>query len=323
MRFVVYGVGAVGGAVAVALSLAGEDVVGIARGRMLDAIQADGLLLRTPDRTDRIMLQCHAAPADIAFRPDDVIVMTMKSQDTAAALQALRAAGVTDQPIVCAQNGVDNERMALRLFPNVYGVTVMIPADYMVPGEVNCFSTPRLGEMQIGRYPSGRDATVEAVAAALDRANFAAYADADVMASKYGKLLENQFNLVQAALPPDTPGEPFIAAIKAEGEAVYRAAGIGWRAVGPGKSRKQGVAEYRDIPGLTRQGSSSLQSLKRGTGSIESDYLNGEIALLGRLHGVPTPANDWLTRLGARMAAGEVQPGAIAPDEMRRVFGMN
>ena len=35
-----------------------------------------------------------------------------------------------------------------------------------------------------------------------------------------------------------------------------------------------------------RPGSSTWQSLRRGTGAVETDYLNGEIVLLGRLHGV-------------------------------------
>ena len=45
-RFVVYGVGAIGGTIAAALARAGEDVVGIARGAQLEAIRRDGLLLR-------------------------------------------------------------------------------------------------------------------------------------------------------------------------------------------------------------------------------------------------------------------------------------
>jgi 2-dehydropantoate 2-reductase len=40
------------------------------------------------------------------------------------------------------------------------------------------------------------------------------------------------------------------------------------------------------------------------TGAIEAAYLNGEVVLLGRLHGVPTPVNEALQRL-ARTAARE------------------
>ena len=53
--------------------------------------------------------------------------------------------------------------------------------------------------------------------------------------------------------------------------------------------RRWGV---RDIDGRSRAGSSTWQSLARGTGALETDYLNGEIVLQGRLHGVPTPLNE-------------------------------
>ena len=44
------------------------------------------------------------------------------------------------------------------------------------------------------------------------------------------------------------------------------------------------------------QGGSSWQSLARGAGSIEAEYLNGEIVLLGGLYGVATPVNELLQR---------------------------
>ena len=51
------------------------------------------------------------------------------------------------------------------------------------------------------------------------------------------------------------------------------------------------------MPGEPAQlGGSSWQSLVRGTGTIETDFLNGEIVLLGRLHGIPTPVNADIQR---------------------------
>ena len=73
------------------------------------------------------------------------------------------------------QNGVANERLALRRFPNVHGVTVMMPASFLDPGEVAAFSTPRHGIFDIGRYPAGSDADDERLAAALEAANIAAF----------------------------------------------------------------------------------------------------------------------------------------------------
>ena len=65
------------------------------------------------------------------------------------------------------------------------------------------------------------------------------------------------------------------------------------------------------IAGQTRPGGSSWQSLRRGTGDIETDFLNGEIVLLGRIHGVPTPANELLQRLARDLAVTHYAPGAI------------
>jgi 2-dehydropantoate 2-reductase len=56
--------------------------------------------------------------------------------------------------------------------------------------------------------------------------------------------------------------------------------------------------------------------LYRGLGSIETDYLNGEIALLGQLHGVPTPYNRALQRVANRMARQGQQPGSVTLAEL-------
>jgi 2-dehydropantoate 2-reductase len=58
------------------------------------------------------------------------------------------------------------------------------------------------------------------------------------------------------------------------------------------------------------------QSLTRGAGSIEADFLNGEIVLLGRERGVPTPVNEALQRLANRAAADRLPPGSLSPAEI-------
>jgi 2-dehydropantoate 2-reductase len=70
------------------------------------------------------------------------------------------------------------------------------------------------------------------------------------------------------------------------------------------------------INGTERGGGSSWQSLTRGTGSIEADYLNGEIVLLGREFGVPTPVNEVLQRLANQAARERRTPGSLTADEV-------
>ena len=322
MRFIIYGVGAIGGTFAAALTRAGYDVVGIARGKMLEALQRDSLMFRTTTGAEQIRFPVVASPAEISFQPDDVAFLTMKSQDTAEALTALRDAGFGDQPVVCAQNGVNNERLALRLFPTVYALTVMLPADYVTPGEVICYGTPKFGLVDLGRYPHGLDDRVATIATAFDNAGFAAFPLEHVMRSKYGKLRENLGNVVEAALGHGSRSGPLMDAIKAEAVDVYKAAGIDWVAIGNADPRRQGLMEAGAVDGATRTGGSSVQSLKRGTGTIETDYLNAEIVLLGRLHGVPTPLNAGLVTIGQELAAKGAKPGSMTEAELRVRLGL-
>jgi 2-dehydropantoate 2-reductase len=316
MRIIVYGVGAIGGTVAAALKLSGQPVIGIARGTQLAALQANGLLLRTPDKTERAVFPCVGDPSEIDVRSDDLILLTMKTQDTLPALERLRAAGVVEQPIFCVQNGVANERFALRRFREVHGVTVMMPATLPTPGEVSAFSTPRHGIFDIGRYPRGSNEHDARLAHALETGNIAAFVTPDVMQSKYGKLLLNLGNIVEAALGVDADRKPFVSLLQREAEAVLQAAGIAWHDVGSSDPRRDALMRYAAVEGVPRSGGSTTQSLARGAGSVETDYLNGEIVLLGRLHGVPTPANTFFLDLSARMVREKLKPGAIPVAEV-------
>ncbi|HEV7717408.1 MAG TPA: 2-dehydropantoate 2-reductase N-terminal domain-containing protein [Arsenicitalea sp.] len=317
MKFVVYGVGAIGGVLAGKLALSGAEVVGIARGPQLAAIREKGLLLRTPEGEERVRFGVAGDPDEVEFTADDVIMLSMKTQDTPVALQRLRAAGVTTQSIVCAQNGVTNERFALRRFPNVYAMTVMLPASYSTAGEINAFGSPHSGILDLGRYPTGADERAATIAAALTKAGFVSEVDPKIMESKYGKLLLNLANIIEAALAPGD-NTRFIAAARAEAEAVYAATGISFRDIGGSDARRQELLQPKAIAGIDRAGSSTAQSLARQTGSIETDYLNGEIVLLGRLHDIPTPVNAYFSGLAQRMLGEKLKPGTISPAEVDR-----
>ncbi|HLK44528.1 MAG TPA: 2-dehydropantoate 2-reductase N-terminal domain-containing protein, partial [Acidimicrobiales bacterium] len=89
MRFVIFGAGAIGGVLGGRLHQHGADVVLIARGAHLDAIRAAGLRLQDPDGEVTLPVAAVGHPRDAALREGDVVVLAMKSQDTAAALDAL------------------------------------------------------------------------------------------------------------------------------------------------------------------------------------------------------------------------------------------
>jgi 2-dehydropantoate 2-reductase len=82
------------------------------------------------------------------------------------------------------------------------------------------------------------------------------------------------------------------------------------------RERRGDLLQPQPINGQPRSGGSSWQSLARGTGSIEADYLNGEIVLLGRLHGVPTPVNELARQLANKAAREGTPPGTYTPDQV-------
>src|ERR1700730_5014757 len=216
MRYVIYGAGAIGGAIGAMLHQSGLEVVLIARGRQLDALRNRGLRLQTPDRDLQVAVASVGSPRETEITVQDVVVLAMKSQDTAAALQELSEVADPDVAVVCAQNGVDNERQALRRFAHVYAMFVYVSAQHLEPGHVQVFSAPTLGVLDLGRAPSGVDERTRAIASDLRAAGFASRVDPEIMRWKYAKLLSNLANAVEALLGPDVAGGDLVRAARAE-----------------------------------------------------------------------------------------------------------
>jgi 2-dehydropantoate 2-reductase len=310
-RYVVFGAGAIGAVVGGRLSQAGCDVTLIARGAHLAALQADGLRLESPAGTDLLHVPAVGHPREIEWGTQHVILMAVKSQQTPAALVELATVAPPETPIVCLQNGIANEPAALRLFPQVYAVSVACPASHLEPGVAQAWSTPVTGLLDIGRYPAGVDPFCELVAADLTAATFSSYPDPAIQRWKNRKLLTNLGNAIEAVCGPHEREGLLADLVLAEGESVLAAAGLEAATAQEDKDRRADLLERGEIAGQARPGGSSWQSLSRGTGDIETDYLNGEIVLLGRIHGIPAPANELLQRLARELAVTHHAPGAI------------
>lgn len=158
------------------------------------------------------------------------------------------------------------------------------------------------------------------VAVDLRRAGFHSELRPDILRWQYGKLLQSLKNALQALCGPDADYHDLVVELRMEAEACYRAAGIAYASESEMRSRTRGVLNPGRINGVRRLGDSSWQSLARATGSIETDFLNGEIALLGRLHGVPTPFNARLQDLANRFALERRPPASLSVDDVHRLL---
>lgn len=320
MRIVIFGAGAVGGVIGGRLhqhrERHGHDVVLVARGAHRHAIEHRGLTIRDPVGSVTVAVPVVERIDEVDLDAGDVVILAMKTQDTTAALEALAAHAPPGVAVACAQNGVENERLALRRFADVYGICVMLPAVFMEPGVVEANGWPRNAILDVGRYPNGTDHTAEDLAAAFEASGLASQTVPSVMRLKYTKLLLNLGNALDALV---VEGESFTGLYeraRAEAEACFSAAGIDYASADEDAARREGVMKRRSIEGRPRGGGSTWQSLARGAATTEVDWLNGEVVLLGRLHGVPTPVNAMLQQEVRAAAATSRPPRSLTVAEL-------
>jgi len=320
VRYVIHGAGAIGATIGARLFEQGADVVLLARGPHLAALRDRGLRFGDPERTRVLQIPVAGHPCEVAWRDDEVVVLAVKGQDTPAALDDLASTASPSVAVVCAQNGVDNERQVLRRFADVYGMCVMMPATHLEPGAVDADSLPVVGVLDLGRIPSGTDERAERIARDLSASGFSSRPEPDILRWKYEKLLLNLTSGVRAACGPERDDTERDAEVRrdleqrlqAEALACYAAAGIELPTPEERRRRYDGMLTPRPIPGRPRAAGSAWQSLARGTGSVEVDAINGEIVLLGRLHGVPTPVNALVQRVTRDLAQRGAPPGSMA-----------
>jgi 2-dehydropantoate 2-reductase len=326
---VVIGAGAVGGGIGGSLSSAGVEAVLVARGDQLAALRRSGLEIVTPTGTHQVEVTAVGGPDQLTLRPDDVLVLTTKTHQAEAALVQwvdvpVDGGGTAGErlPLIIALNGVAAEWLALRYFRRVYGACVWMWANYTKPGRVILSGSPTLGMFHLGRVPAEvADASDAELLSSIRQDWSAAKLDVrlprDVMPWKYRKLITNLGNAYQA-LVGDTKGTgSLVRQAVAEGRDVLAEAGI---EVTSDEEEAADREDYTVVDLSDRQGflgGSTWQSLVRGTGNVETDYLNGEIVLEARRHGLEAPINARVASL-LRRAAGRGEGAAtMSIEELR------
>ena len=322
MRYIIYGAGAIGGSVGGHLFRAKKEVVFIeVMPAHVQAIRENGLKLVTPESTYTLKVPVVTAPGQITFKSEDVVFLCLKGQHTEAALRDLKAV-TSDVPVFCFQNGIRNEATVSALFPRTYGVSIRAGGVFTTPGEVISKADPP-GWLWMGRYPNGKDETAEAAASDLREAGYYVLVTPEIMKYKWGKLLHNIGNAINAITGiNDDDAKKIYEAIHKEAAELARASGIQWKTE---KDMKEEWPEFTGKPRKVLGGSemsSSWQSLARGDGNIETDYFNGEITRLATKLGRKAPLNEALLKISNEMAENKEKPGKYPPKELRQMLGI-
>ena len=316
MRIAVIGAGAVGSVLGSLLWRAGEDVVLVGRAAHVAAIRAAGLSVEgvlggfnaTPHAEERL-----------SSRPDFAL-LAVKTQDVVAALSE-NAAMLKDVPIVVLQNGLRGEELAAQVLPErqLVSAIVALQAQYLVPGRVVLMQSEGL---LIGRLDGRNDAVVEQLRAVLGKA-VPTSVSANMRGARWTKLIMNLNNVLPALCDSsfkqvyqDRFLRSLAVGLMREGLAVAKRAGIRlepipgtplslvrliaslprWLAGAAGAHKAARLETRWPLKGST------WQSVTRAK-PTEVDYLNGEVVRLGRELGVPTPLNERVVALMARVSA--------------------
>ncbi len=288
---VVLGTGALGSLFAARLARSGLDVVvagswpdGLAAMRERGiSVEDDGGVW-----TARVTAVPRSGPLPLA----PLVLVMVKSHQTAAVAPAARRSASAEGLVVTLQNGLGNAE-ALARAPGrgrvVTGVTTA-GASLLGPASVRAFP----GEVVLDR--AAAPAATDALVARLRAAAFRATAVDDIAPAVWRKLAVNcAINPLSAlegvpngALARDPLLRERVRAAAAEVAAVARAKGV---------RLEQDAAEAAlDVARATAGNRSSmLQDLDRGAPS-EIDALSGAVCRQGRALGVPTPVNAQLWR---------------------------
>lgn len=131
------------------------------------------------------------------------------------------------------------------------------------------------------------------------------------MAWKYRKLISNLGNVIDAVVDEPSAARAVIEAADAEARTVLGSARIEVTDDATEAAARADSFRIEPVPGLAkaRLGSSTWQSLSRGTGSVETDYLNGEIVRIAHRQGTSAPVNALLSRLGREAVRAGHGPG--------------
>ncbi|HET9849131.1 MAG TPA: 2-dehydropantoate 2-reductase [Candidatus Dormibacteraeota bacterium] len=329
VQVVVLGAGAIGSLIGARLHEAGVSVRLIGKKAHVEAIQANGLMVRGRNESHLVRLPATTTLAGAA----DLILLTVKSQDVRAACQEI-AQLHSNATVVTMQNGVrsDGEAAAILGRDRIVGCVLNVSATYLEPGVVEQ-NTGIL--LQIGAPFPESAGRVQSVLDVLGKALRTVLVP-DIARARWTKLMSNVNNAIMTIT-----GLPIGTALRHKGLARLAIATIreGVKTAQAGGfplDRSRRATEFRlmarlprpianvvfgprladDFPPDSQFGPSTLQSLRRGSSS-ELDYLNGEIVKLGEKMGRPTPYNSGLLEVGRQVFERRKN---LTPEELLEKF---
>lgn len=283
------GAGALGSYYGGRLALAGHDVVLVARGQHLEALQQSGeLVLEESGSRRRIPVKAVGDPKEAGSA--NLVLLCVKGQHTREAIKALLPVIDPGTMVLSLQNGIDNEEKASELLPasQLAGGIALVYVRIDAPGVVKHLAG---GSLEIAELDGSITPRIQSVQQMFERAGIPCRISSDLRATLWNKLIWNCALNGLTALTGATldqllasPGMQHIfREVLAEAAAVGRAEGVNLPA-----NVVDLWMERAALMGPAR--SSTLDDLERGR-PLELDSLNGEVVRRADKHGLAVPYN--------------------------------
>lgn len=333
-RIVVAGAGSIGCYVGGCLTLAGRDVTLLLRPALADAIASHGLRITDLDGADRQLaptaVKIATDPA-AAFAEADIILVTVKSGDTAGMAEQIAEHAPSGATVISLQNGVGNVDV---LLGRLGALGRVVPG--MVP--FNVVQTEEEGRRRFHRATSGTllvAAGTQGLRAVLDVPGLRVAEHADMTSVLWSKLILNLNNALNAlsgiplaAQLADRRWRLLLARQMREALAAMKAAGITpARVEGVPPSAMPRILRLpnwlfrlvaRRMLAIDPQARSSMWEDLERRRPTEIDYLQGAILALARKANTPAPLTAAIARLVRQAEAARRGSPKLTPDDVAR-----
>jgi 2-dehydropantoate 2-reductase len=322
------GAGSIGCFVGGMLAQAGRRVALLARPRVIEEIALHGIRVTSFDGMDRTLSPTElAVSADPAiFQDATVVLVTVKSADTAEIAELIARHAPADAVIVSLQNGVGNVAVLRERVGRRRVLGGMVPFNVLALGEGR-FHRATSGDIVVERGEAG-------TAAQLSVPGLTMRPSGNIEGVQWGKLVVNLNNALNAlsGLPlraqlAQRPWRRLLADQIAEALVAIKAAGITPAASTPVPPSltphllRLPDAVFRLLLGRTMKidaeaRSSMWEDLQRGR-RTEIDYLQGVIVAMAQRHGLEARLSERVVSLIQRAEAEAKGSPGLTPDQIR------
>lgn len=334
MRFLCFGVGAIGTYIGGSLAVAGHTVIFVERPAVAEEVRKRGIsidLQHTPRGGVRHLANPQVVDSlESAFSAGgfDAALLAVKSFDTASVLESIRPLAAQFPPVLSFQNGVENEPA----MASVLGKDKVIPGTVTTavgrngPGDILVERLRGIGVA--ANHPLGAK-----LVPVLSQAGLRARGYQNPAAMKWSKMITNLIANASSAILDMTPAQIFanpalyeieirqlreaLRVMQAQNIPVVDLPSTPVRALAFAVTRLP-LALSRPLlirsvgKGRGNKMPSFHIDLHSGRGKSEVDYLNGAVARYGKKFHVSTPVNHKLNEILLGLTRGEIPLEAYA-----------